>query len=587
MDDDEFRSLDRKITKKKPKKDPYFKRPHLLESIHDDKFIHQRRIVSNIKREVESVPYKDKLKTITKSLEFVRAFTTKGVQGIVGFVKVSNDTESPPLVFKTSTDINRSVEHEFQVTESLNDMRRYCPHFVRSIGLVELPVSCDFILDSYDNSLFDESEETLPRGVMFMEYVNKLPFYRLCQDSDDRNIIISQILQVLLALEIAQTKKSLTHYDLHTSNILIQMCEKNSVFVYKINGCTYVIPTYGFFPLIIDTGISYAKVNDGKQMMSNTDNYNRGFQTTVYDKLNDVHHFLLTTFYYIETDSDGYDSLSNKIKTIFRHLPVLRKSGWKKLPNDLCDGVISKLMDDCRVYRKFDLFDEYDKASLEVLNGLIKLPFKHRGSTDFTDCFQAFMEEYHKLIDIEDFTEQDVLFVLRTIVDCINRYRDEYMNSNKKFDEIEVSQLKRDTEASKKITIDKFKNTFKQSISCILEHNVEYDINYEKLLLAGIVFSERLETNYFEMLEGNMELIKHCYEKTLVKSPIDMVSYLGRNSTPHFNFDNNTIVYYWDADEEKRSRTTCKSLSVESLSRINRSYFVERANVVLKELKMN
>lgn len=563
-----------KPSKKKPKKDPYFKRPHLLDSDYEESFINQRQMFRSIKKMVDNTPYNDKLNVVKNELDFVRSFNTKGVQGVVGFVKM-NKTNTP-LVFKISTDVNRSVEHEFTILEEFNDMRRYCPHFVRSIGMMELPVASDFIFDSYTNTLFDENDETLPRNVMFMEYVNKLPFYRICQDSENKNIVISQILQVLLALEICQVKKNFTHYDLHTSNILIQMCDKNSVFVYKINGKRYAVPTYGFFPLIIDTGISYAKCTEGKQMMSNTDNYDHGFQTTVFDRLNDVHHFLLTTFYYIEVDSDGYDSLSNKIKIIFRHLPVLRKSGWKNLPNDLCDLIISKLKDDCRSYRKFDLFDEYDKPSLEILNGLIRLPIKYHGedNKDFSDCFTAFMEEYHKLIDIDDFSEHDVLFILRTIVDSINLYRDEY---NKGIDNPSVN---------KSLIIDKFKQHFIDTTSKVLTNNIEYDINYEKLLLSGIVFSERLETNYYDMIEENKNLINELYEKTIAKSPVDMVQYIGRNMTPHFDIDKDTLIYYWDADNETRKEKRCNELSLSSIDKINRSYFVDKGNMLVNELKL-
>lgn len=551
------------------KKDPYFKRPHLLDPSHEQQYTIQKKNMTRIKNLIDSRPYSQKMREIRNSMKFVRSFATKGVQGIVGFVKI--DKDDSPIVFKTSVDINRSVEHEYKVLESLSDMRRYCPHFVRSIGMIELPVATDFISDSYNNSLLDENDETLPRSVMFMEYVNKLPFYKLCRDSHNKNIIISQILQVLIALEMAQVKKNFTHYDLHTSNVLVQMCEKNSIFVYRIGDKKYAIPTYGFFPLIIDTGISHAKCNEGEYMMSNTDNYDHGFQTTVYDRLNDVHHFLLATFYYIEVDSDGFDSLSNKLKIIFRHLPVMRKSGWKKLPNDLCDIIISSIKKDCRVYKKFEMFDEYDKASLEILNGLIKLPIKNHGesSKNFGECFTAFMEEYHSLVDIDDFSDYDILFVLRTIVDCINKYRDQYMSVR------ETSSI-----------VESFRNEFKKLVSEVLPHNVNYDINYEKLLVSGIVFSERLETNYYEMIEENKSLIDRVYEKTLVKSPIDMVCYIGRNMTPHFNIDNETVVYYWDANTENCKKTNCRSLTRESINRINRCNFVDRGDIVVSELKL-
>lgn len=552
---------------KKPRKDPGFSRPHVLSNEHEEIYQRQRGRLSHIKSLVESTPYNNKLSVISQWIDFVRSFTTKGVQGVVGFTVLKKELSKNPLVFKLSTDINRSVEHEYEIMEYFNDMRKYCPHFSRSIGMINLPVSNDFVFDSYDSSLFSFDDETIPRNVLFMEYVNKLPFFRLCQDCDDKNIIISQILQVMIALEIGQRKKKLTHYDLHTANILIQMCEQNSVFVYKIGGNNYFVPTYGFFPMIIDMGISYSDNTNGKKMMSNTDNYDHGFQTTEFDRLNDIHHFLLTTFYYIEVDSEAYDSMSNKIKFIFRHLPVLRKSGWKMLPNDLCDIVIEKLKDDCRSYKKYDLFNEYDKPSLEIFNNLITLPMKNSTSDkNFSDCFPAFMEEYQKMIHIDDFSEHDVMFVLREIITCVNNCRELY-------------------KTNPDIGVERFKFLVKESISTVLKDNVLYSgVDYEKILISLIVFGEKLESVYFELIEEHRELINEKYKRTVVDSPIDMFVYISKNITPHFNIDKNTIVYIWDTDTEKGKRTSCEHLSEENIKRVNKELYINKGDVLFSVL---
>ena len=566
---------------KKARKDPDFSRPHVLTKGHEETYQKQRSMMASIKSLVNSTSYNNKLSVISEHIDFVRSFTTKGVQGVVGFVVIKSDksgskketdpndpkTESKketPIVFKLSTDVNRSVEHEYEIMEYFNDMRKYCPHFSRSIEMINIPVSNDFIFDSYDRSLFSFDDETIPRNVLFMEYVNKLPFFRLCQDCDNKNIIISQILQVMIALEIGQRKKRLTHYDLHTANILIQMCEPNSVFVYKIGNKNYYTPTFGFFPMIIDLGISYSNNMNGKKMMSNTDNYDHGFQTTEFDRLNDVHHFLLTTFYYIEVDSEAYDSMSNKIKFIFRHLPVLRKSGWKILPNDLCDIVIDKLKDDCRYYKRYSLFNEYDKQSLELFNNLITLPMRNRTSnTSFSECFQTFMEEYHKMIDIDDFSEHDVMFVLREIISSVNMCRELY-------------KINPDN------GVDRFKFLIKESISTVLKENVYFDkINYEKLLISAIVFGEKLETIYYDHIEDHRELINEKYKRTVVDSPIDMFTYISKNLTPHFTIDKNTVVYIWDTDKESQKRITCEHLSDGNISRVNKEVFSRKGDVLL------
>lgn len=550
--------------KKKPRKDPKFNRPHILTTSHENIYQKQRSYLQSLKSSIDNCKYDDKLSMISKHMDFVRSFVSKGIQGIVGFTILKNETHNP-LVFKLSTDINRSVEHEYETMEYFNDMRKYCPHFSRSIGMINLPISNDFIFESYDNNLFTFDDETIPRNILFMEYVNKLPFYRLCQDCDDKNVIISQILQIMLALQIGQQKKNLTHYDLHTANILMQMCEPNSVFLYKINQKNYLVPTFGFFPMIIDMGISHSDILKGKSMKNTTDNYDHGFQTTEFDKLNDVHHFLLTTFYYIEVDSEAYDCISNKIKFIFRHLPVLRKSGWKMLPNDLVDIVLDQLEDDCPRYKRYYLFYEYDKSSLELFNNLITLPMKRRvDDTNFQNCFSTFMEEYHKMIDIDDFAEHDVLFVLREIINNVNLCKEIYNRNSVD-------------------GIDKFKKNIKDNISCVLKDNVNYDIDYEKIFVSAIVFGEKLETIYYDLIEEHKEYIDKKYDQTIVDSPLDMFMYISKNLTPHFEINKDTIIYEWDVDNEKNRKISC-NLSESSIRKINKECFTNKGDVLARLL---
>jgi hypothetical protein len=294
------------------------KNPYLLEKNVNDHFNLYITIIDKLDKKIKQTPYNKKMSVFKDYIEFDRIFGAKGVQGIVGLVRIKGlDRNYPPLVFKVSNEINRSVDHEYLILNELNKMRSYFPHFVRTIGKVEIPLSTKFISNPDKKSLYYEDDETLPYTVMFLEYANKYAFYKLCQTCDNKNVIISQVLQVMLSLEISQIKHKFTHYDLHTSNILLQLCEKNSIFLYKINNQFHYAPTFGFFPLLIDTGISYAKCTEGHKMMTTTYNYDHGFQSALYDCLNDIHHFLLTSFFYIEDDMDIYDSITNKIKIIF------------------------------------------------------------------------------------------------------------------------------------------------------------------------------------------------------------------------------------------------------------------------------
>ncbi len=84
---------------------------------------------------------------------------------------------------------------------------------------------------------------------------------------------------------------------------------------------------------------------------------------------------------------------------------MLRKAGWKKLPNNPTKLLLSKLQDDCPLYDSYDIFVEFEKDFLEILNTLITLPLKNYGNSNVSDCFTAFMDEFHKMCLLDDYYE--------------------------------------------------------------------------------------------------------------------------------------------------------------------------------------
>ena len=228
------------------------------------------------------------------------------------------------------------------------------------------------------HNLFYDTKEAFPRNILLFEKIHNFPFHRLLKKFKyDNNIISSQLLQILLSLQIAQNECKFTHYDLHTSNILEQHCELDSVFLYNIKGEKYVVPTYGYYPKIIDLGSSYSENVTNHTMLTHANSYDYGFQSQFFDPLNDVHHSLLSLFYYIENKKSCFETLCNKIKYMFHNVPVLRKSGWKKLPHDLTDTILYKIKKDCLPeYEDYDVFRDYKGNFLEIFNSLVNIPFE-------------------------------------------------------------------------------------------------------------------------------------------------------------------------------------------------------------------
>ena len=58
---------------------------------------------------------KKKLEALEKKFQYIRLFSTKGVQGIVGLLKLKKiDLD---VVFKVGIEMDKSVEHEYYILE--------------------------------------------------------------------------------------------------------------------------------------------------------------------------------------------------------------------------------------------------------------------------------------------------------------------------------------------------------------------------------------------------------------------------------------------------------------------------------------
>ena len=337
------------------------------------------------------------------------------------------------------------------------------------------------------NNLFYESKEAFPRNILLFEKIHNFPFHRLLKKFNyDNNIISSQLLQILLGLQIAQNECKFTHYDLHTSNILEQHCELDSVFLYNIKGEKYIVPTYGYYPKIIDLGSSYSENVTNHTMLTHANSYDYGFQSQFFDPLNDVHHSLLSLFYYIEDKKSCFETLCNKIKYMFHNVPVLRKSGWKKLPHDLTDTILYKIKKDCLPeYEDYDVFRDYKGNFLEIFNSLVHIPFEKELDSDILNI------DISKL-DLSKFDE----------------YKNDHKNEESSEDDDE--DYERDLRDEKEEYVFEFLNKYQQLNFKPHFHNVMVEINKmfhnEETCGEEILFILR---ELFHIINNNkLELIK-------------------------------------------------------------------------------
>ena len=567
-----------------------------------------------------------KLEIMRKEFRFIKTFETNGVQGIVGLLEHRQTGEQ--VIFKLSVEIDRSIEHENQVTLDLNTLKEFCPNFVGNLGCVELPISRTFIyintpedsdiesdeseedINSEDEEelreeckLFMEDKEYLPTNVLFLEYISPHSFYDFTKHAD-KALINSLILGILCGLSIAQKHCNFTHYDLHIDNILIKECEPEAIFVYKIEDEIFSIPTYGFYPVIIDMGMSYSKGLIGGTMKTSVEHYMKGLQPTVYDKLNDMHHFLLSAMNELEYEDDEFYYLSTKMMYFFRYLPVLRKKGWKSLPNNILKLSMSYIVKCCRgsstgykpkeapknkieelrkqkiekrnkelgieeevkVSQKglneLPIWIDLDKELLLVLSLGISLPWrqeleeKTESEEDIiSSSFIRLFVQLQKLYDMDMFEDvNDLFFVIRELSTLV------FENWN-----IITKNMGKDT-------LKKLFNDFKRKIVpqfrdaiCVLNWpetivNCKYCLNILSML-------------YSRYIKDNITLIEELYDKVPIKGVNDMIHFYIRNCSLRPEYTENTVLYFWDADSKKNKRVMLKDImgikEIEKLQKMN------------------
>jgi hypothetical protein len=567
-----------------------------------------------------------KLEIMRNEFRFIKTFESSGVQGIVGLLEHRGTGEQ--VIFKLSVEIDRSIEHENQVTLDLNRLKDFCPNFVGNLGCVELPISRTFIYINTpeDSDIEDESEsessesddeefkkeckvfmddkEYLPTSVLFLEYISPHSFYDFIKHAD-KALINSLILGVLCGLSIAQKHCEFTHYDLHIDNILIKECEPEAVFVYKIDGEVFSIPTYGFYPVIIDMGMSYSSALQGGTMKTSVEHYTKGLQPTFYDKLNDMHHFLLSAMNELEYEDDEFYYLSTKMMYFFRYLPVLRKKGWKSLPNNILKMSMSYIVKCCRglstgfkpkeapkskldQLRKQKIekrnkelgIEEEVKVSLKGLNELpiwidldkdillvlslgISLPWKEELEEELSSSFNSeeeaistsfikLMVQLQKLYDMTMFEDiNDLFFVVRELATLT------FENWN---------IISKNTS---KDTLKKLFNDFKRKIVPEFRDGVSA-LNWEETIVNCKYCLNILSMLYSRYVKDNINLIDDLYKQVPIKSVNDMINFYIRNCSMRPEYSENTILYFWDADNKKNKRVLLKDkMRVEDIKDMN------------------
>lgn len=530
---------------------------------------------------------KKQLASFNRYFEFKHVFSEKGVQGTAGLLYHRTNSKVIPVVFKIPSDVNFSIEHEKQVLDTLQGLN--CKNFIQAYGIVTLPINGKFLDKEKGAKPFINSSDTVLMPVLLIEYAGNienekiLPAYAIddfiYDNRKDKHVIFSQLLQLLMALQVAQDYYKFTHYDLHLNNIYMVKCNKNLNMVYKRKKETFIVPTYGWYPVIIDVGVSFINSFNGKPISSHVDHYAYGFQSSIFDALNDVHHCL---FIIVDAFKDIIKNTDNKEQYIssfgffsryldnsFKSLELNKKRGWKLLPNDFSKLMIKEIKTHTNCW-KITSFKENYVDVLTLLNSVIILPFKPSKDVSrlqFVRAMEFFLDEMHKFY-ISEYSLDTLRYlnILKDFIIIFNKHRDKYFSS---ITIKKISGTERIENESKNIDYD-FKDVHKE----FKKYGI--NVNYKQLFESADIISKYMSNFYYILLKDHVHIIEKSYNSVPLDSPLDMFKIIYRNCTPHFTITNQSKFSVYNMDNRKTNEGKCSNLEkINNVSMKNKTKYIE------------
>ena len=480
------------------------------------------------------------------NLKFNRKFKEKGKQGLTGLM----DIDEKQVVFKISQQLNYLVKHEYNIMNGLNDIKNYCPHFCKIFGIIQHSVDGNY--RKKDNPFSVHSTYPIQVDTILMEYVKGKKLYSMLKNKDfDETIIYSAIKQILLCLSIVQKEKQFSHYDMHSCNIIMKKCDKDDVFLYILDeNNQFCIPTFGYYPVIIDYGFSYIKDCDNKPICTSLAHTDAGFLSNMFHKIADYRLFLVT----ISDELNKYKNSKNSIKfrniirNIFEPLDIDWESGWDNSEKDnAADQILCKIN---KIKHNSELFEKYSHFCIDILQYLIKLPLKKTNNNLIKESFKMFIEEFIKIENqfTNDFYK---LYIFKIVVEAVNDIQDDYSKP----------QLRNNA-------INNFKDRIFNSLKDIAKFCYPKDINFEKLICGLIAFAQSSEHILYKALSKKIDEMKDGYSQ-LDTDMEEISGILEVNIPSHYEFNKNSKIFVWDYSTKSRDKFVLNNTLIEKINKIH------------------
>jgi len=482
---------------------------------------------------------------------FIEVFNRLGENAIVGLLK-TKDTNQFDLVFKFSKFHNYTINHEYKIYQSLNCLRDYCIHFSQFYGMIKS--NTDKNTKAKNPFHINENAYGIKNNILLLPYYDKPKFNQyLLNPNVSEKIIFSTIKQVLLALTFSQKKIQFTHYDLHSSNIFMDRCNKNLVFLYVLDESNqfYIAPR-GHFPVLFDFGLSYSNRIENTDLECVLGHTETGHTSNVFDWVCDAKTFLVSSSSTLlkSRKSKLAKRFRNVVKNVFAPLNIDWQSGWlSNLQNESTADTIVKLFDKLN-RKKSELFRTRVYECLDIIQSLIILPFSKQDYTDIKLNFNSFLNEWIK-IENEFICKPYMLSILKSIIDIAKQVRILYFE-----------------EETRLTSIQTFKEAVYESIASVSKFCRPKNINFELMLGSLLMLSSNIEGVFYEISNVTEHKKNQMYSKLMFSSIEQIFASIEVLFQDDFVFKNDTEILIFDSILEKTKPFKLSSSQTETINNL-------------------
>lgn len=418
--------------------------------------------------------------------------------------------------------------------KDLETMDDYCKNFCKTHGIYTAKVNPGF--RHVDNPFKTENgKASIIVDVLVMELIEDArKFCRYITNSKvEDEVVFSLIKQTMLAITMAQRDVNLAHYDLHSNNILITEVDPNVLFFYMLDdGRSYVVPSYGFMPIIIDFGFSYSQGLEGKPLYGALAHTNVGFMSSCYDDCGDSKLFLSTVSWEMDANRGRrlHRMFKKDCKNLLKGLDIDLASGWDNTEKDMSasDYLLSLIDEDSKKSR---FFDECGHFAVDIIQYLITLPLRPR---NVPEIYQAFILVRNEFIRLENEIGSTyfLLYIFKGAVEAVADTKDEYIHGDER-------------EALKK-----FRHRMYDTINSVAKY-AQAKIDYEKLYIGLLGMARASEGLLYKVVSSRMKDKENQKRKMEIRDMGDMLHLLYYKYQDDYDLDEkNRIIVY---DQRRKS----------------------------------